>query len=192
MFRYTPGDENWSASKLLGEHVSGSAVRSICCVSEIHVFASEANAISDGRNRQVVDTDNGENPFLLISVGAKRVLTSWLLRNRRLDKEEALADQQYSEIGSSNKPSAGVPTSMSFQWLSTDMPAKYSSSHKYPEDAEKLVGAAENVSSTKVDAKSHFQGKGKMDIKHCLGDKYEDDWRYMAVTAFLVKYAGSR
>ncbi|XP_075641415.1 uncharacterized protein LOC142613103 isoform X1 [Castanea sativa] len=190
--RYTPDVENWSASKFLGEHVSGSAVRSICCVSEIHVFASETNTISDGRNRQVVDTDNGENPFLLISVGAKRVLTSWLLRNRRLDKEEALADQQYSEIGSSNKPSAGVSSSMSFQWLSTDMPAKYSSSHKYPEDAEKLVGAAENVSSTKVDAISHFQGKGKMDIKPCLGDKYEDDWRYMAVTAFLVKYAGSR
>lgn len=187
--RYTPGVENWSASKLLGEHVSGSAVRSICAVSEIHIFASEATNISDGRNRQIVDTDNGENPFLLISVGAKRVLTSWLLRNRRLDKkEEALADQQYSEIGNSNKPSPGVSSSMTFQWLSTDMPAKYSSSHKYPEGIEKIDGATENVSGTKVDARS----EGKMVIKSCLGDKYEDDWRYMAVTAFLVKCAGSR
>jgi hypothetical protein len=171
---------------LLGEHVGGSAVRSIRPVSEIHIVASEVTDIPDGRDRQIADTENRENPFLLISVGAKRVLTSWLLRNRGLDKEETLADQKYHETGNSDKLSSGVSSSMSFQWLSTDMPAKYSSSHKCPEDIEKVFGATENVSSTEVGARSHFVEKGKMDIK------YEDDWRYLAVTAFLVKCAGSR
>lgn len=174
--------ENWSASKLLGEHVGGSAVRSICFVSEIHMVASEDTDIPDGRSRQTAGAGSGENPFLLISVGAKRVLTSWLLRNRKHK------DQQHSETGNGCKPSSGESSSMSFQWLSTDMPARYSSSDYYPEDLEKVVGATEHVDNTKDGARSFFPGKGKMGIT----SGFEDDWRYLAVTAFLVKCAGSR
>ncbi|KAG6619439.1 uncharacterized protein LOC122317079 isoform X2 [Carya illinoinensis] len=188
--RYTADVANWSASKLLGEHVGGSAVRSICFASEVHIVASEDTNIPDGRSRQTAGAGSGENPFLLISVGAKRVLTSWLLRNRK-HKEETV-DQQYGETGNSCKPSSGESSSMSFQWLSTDMPARYSSSDYYPEEMEKVVSATENVHGTKVGARSFFRGKGKMDITSGFGDKYEDDWRYLAVTAFLVKCPDSR
>lgn len=34
--------------------------------------------------------------------------------------------------------------------------------------------------------------KGEGYSKISYDDKYEDDWRYLAVTAFLVKCAGSR
>ncbi|CAB4278416.1 unnamed protein product [Prunus armeniaca] len=45
--RYMPGVENWSASKLLGEHVGGSAMRSICCVSKISIVPSDVTNIPD-------------------------------------------------------------------------------------------------------------------------------------------------
>ncbi|BFG29943.1 hypothetical protein CerSpe_162180 [Prunus speciosa] len=45
--RYMPGVENWSASKLLREHVGGSAVRSICLVSKISIVPSDATNIPD-------------------------------------------------------------------------------------------------------------------------------------------------
>ncbi|XP_021812747.1 uncharacterized protein LOC110755775 isoform X2 [Prunus avium] len=188
--RYMPGVENWSASKLLGEHVGGSAVRSICSVSKISIVPSDVTNIPDMRNGQNAATENRETPVLLISVGAKRVLTSWLLRSRKVDKKE----EQHNITGNSNKVSLQESSSMSFQWLSTDMPAKYSSAHKFPENKEKKVGLAANVSSAEAEAisMSLSSEKGKMELRSGIKDKYEDDWRYLAVTAFLVKCAGSR
>ncbi|KAL6279129.1 hypothetical protein ACE6H2_016010 [Prunus campanulata] len=70
------GVENWSASKLLGEHVGGFTVRSICSVTKISVVPSNVTDIPDMRNGQNAAMDNRETPILLISVGAKCVLTS--------------------------------------------------------------------------------------------------------------------
>ncbi|KAL5859325.1 hypothetical protein ACOSQ4_000621 [Xanthoceras sorbifolium] len=193
--RYSPGVENWSASKLLGEHVGGSAVKSICCVSEIHVIHSFVNNINEEINRQKADLEVKENPFLLISVGAKRVLTSWLLRNRRIDKVDETPDgQNHDGVGNGYDPSDRASSSLSFQWLSTDMPTKNSSIHGKTKDIEKMVGIARNVASVNLDAKteSNFLESRETESKTCLGSKYEDDWRYMAVTAFLVKLPGSR
>ncbi|XP_062084393.1 uncharacterized protein LOC133790668 isoform X2 [Humulus lupulus] len=186
--RYTPGVENWSESKLLGEHVGGSAVRSICYTSKIHMISSDLAKSTTARNEDDVFGENIENPFLLISVGAKRVLTSWLLRNRNLYKtESALAGEQHKATGNGN--SSEVSSSMSFQWLSTDMPPKYSSSDKYTKSIGKGIGLVENLSGMKADEGTE---DGKMELKSCPRDKCEDDWRYLAVTAFLVKCAGSR
>ncbi|KAM2685571.1 hypothetical protein FF1_047268 [Malus domestica] len=189
--RYTPGVENWSASKLLGEHVGGSAVRSICCVSKLYIVPSDAASI----NEKNAAAENRETPVLLISVGAKRVLTSWLLRSNKVNKkDEILSDQQHNITGNGNKVLSQESSSMSFQWLSTDMPVKYSSNPKFPDNIGKKIGLAGNVSTEDADAGSRLVSskKGNMEFKSSVKDKYEDDWRYLAVTAFLVKCAGSR
>ncbi|XP_024018186.1 uncharacterized protein LOC21397028 [Morus notabilis] len=186
--RYSAGFESWSESKLLGEHVGGSAVRSICSVSKIHVLSADMTNVPDGRKGQDFSEEGKEFPFLLISVGAKRVLTSWVLRNRKLSKtEHTLAGEQHNETG--NRSLLETSSSMTFQWLSTDMPPKYSSSNKYAANIGKLNGVAEDTSSIKADVETE---EGKMQLKSYNRAKCEDDWRYLAVTAFLVKCAGSR
>ncbi|TQE01350.1 hypothetical protein C1H46_013030 [Malus baccata] len=180
---YTPGVENWSASKLLGEHVGGSAVRSICCSSKLYIVPSDTANIN-GKNAAA---ENRETPVLLISVGAKRVFTSWLLRSYKVNKkDETLSDQRHNITGNGNKVLLQESTSMSFQWLSTDMPVKYSSNPKFPENVGNDSTAETNAGSRLLSSE-----KGNIELKSSLKDKYEDDWRYLAVTAFLVKCAGS-
>lgn len=163
-------------------------MRSICYVSKIHVISSDATNSTTGRNEQNASGENKESPFLLISVGAKRVLTSWLLRNRDIYKvADTPTGEQHNATGNDN--SSEVPSSMSFQWLSTDMPPKFSSSNKCRENTGKIIGLAENTSSMKAGEGTE---DGKMELKSYTRDKCEDDWRYLAVTAFLVKCAGSR
>ncbi|KAJ6686773.1 WD REPEAT PROTEIN [Salix purpurea] len=70
--RYVPGVEGWFTSKLLGEHVGGSAVRSICPVSKMHIIASDLTNLSDWTKRQNTCAGDIDNPFLLISVGSKQ------------------------------------------------------------------------------------------------------------------------
>ncbi|KAL4572190.1 hypothetical protein LXL04_018959 [Taraxacum kok-saghyz] len=119
------GIDKWSSSRLLGEHVGGSAVRSLCCVLKVHIV--DETDTSQGRA-------SNDEELLLISVGAKRVITAWKRK--------------------SNKSS-----SMSFQWLSSDLPTRNrGSGNKAPSQVDGL----------------------------------ENDWRYLAVTAFLVKFSGSR
>ncbi|TKY61668.1 WD repeat-containing protein 6 [Spatholobus suberectus] len=189
---YSPGIENWSMSKLLGEHVGGSAVRSICCVSKVHTISSETGDVPDGRIELNAAVEKKDNPTLLISVGAKRVLTSWILKNRRLDnKNDFLTDYQYNSEGVDDLFLSSLSSSMTFQWLSTDMPAKYSIAHNTPENNVEKIGVAENVSNTNNDARmgSLISESGMANL---IRDKHEDDWRYLAVTAFLVKCSGSR
>ena len=70
---------------------------------------------------------------------------------------------------------------MSFQWLSTDMPPKYSSANKGRGINGKEISIAKNVSNGKDDVKTE---KGKVELKSCIENKCEDDWRYLAVTAY--------
>ncbi|XP_022757740.1 uncharacterized protein LOC111304949 isoform X3 [Durio zibethinus] len=188
--RFTPETENWSASKLLGKHIGGSAVRSICFVSKTHIIPSDVSRMHGLEKGQNATSDGKQNPCLLVSVGAKRVLTSWLLRSRRLDeKEEIYPGQKHNRFETGYTPTVQC-SSMSFRWLSTDMPIKSPSTG----GREKILSTAKKVSSLNNDAKttSTFIEKGETESKTCLGNKYEDDWRYLAVTAFLVKCAGSR
>lgn len=180
-------------SKLLGEHVGGSAVRSICCVSKLHTFSSDTTDVPNGRSEVNASDKDKDSPTLLISVGAKRVITSWLLKTTSRDsKNDFLTDHQYNSKGVDDKFVSSLSSSMTFQWLSTDMPAKYSTTYKYPENnVKKVVGVAENVSNTKTDAEPGSLVPDR-EMMNSTRDKHEDDWRYLAVTAFLVKCAGSR
>ncbi|KAF3567130.1 hypothetical protein DY000_02010826 [Brassica cretica] len=168
--RYASEFGNWSTSELLGEHVGGSAVRSVCCVSNMHIIASDIPDI--GGEDSVMD--DIESPCLLISVGAKRVLTSWLLRNGRQNKKgESLVSDNGDDRASSDV------SSVTFQWLATDMPTKSKKIEKSP----KLDVVEEDTSVNVTESRSNsYQGR----------ENYEDDWRYMATTAFLVKCVGSR
>lgn len=191
--RYIPGVEGWLTSKLLGEHVGGSAVRSICSVSKMHIIASDLTNLSDWTKRQNTCAGDMDNPFLLISVGAKRVLTSWLLRDRNLDKENVFIEQEKMENENGYKPSSEVSSLMSFKWLSTDMPPRNSSSRGKTKVAENIQGITKEL-NVNIDVTSGplLLEKGEGYSKISYDDKYEDDWRYLAVTAFLVKCAGSR
>ncbi|KAI5444439.1 hypothetical protein KIW84_012896 [Lathyrus oleraceus] len=64
---YSPGIENWSTSKLLVEHVGGSAVRSICCVSKLHTIPSAVIIVPDDKSEQNVADVDKYNPTFLIS-----------------------------------------------------------------------------------------------------------------------------
>ncbi|XP_014496090.1 uncharacterized protein LOC106757805 isoform X1 [Vigna radiata var. radiata] len=187
---YSPGTENWSMSKLLGEHVGGSAVRSICCVSKVHTISSDMGDVPHGRIELNAAVEKKDNPTLLISVGAKRVLTSWLLKNTRLDiKNDFVINHQHKSEGDDDCFLSSLSSSMTFQWLSTDMPAKYSITRDTPKNnVQKIVGVAENVSHTNNDA-GLISESGMANL---IRDKHEDDWRYLAVTAFLVRCSGSR
>ncbi|KAB2052554.1 hypothetical protein ES319_A12G129200v1 [Gossypium barbadense] len=189
--RFAPEMENWSASKLLGEHVGGSAFRSICFVSKTQIIPSVVSSTPGLEKGQNDTSDGKQNPCLLVSVGAKRVLTTWLLRNRSLDEEEEIyPEQKLNRCETRCKPTVKQCSSMSFRWLSTNMPIRSPSM----EGREKTVSAANKISSLDSDAKtgSTFIEKEGTKSKTCLVNKYEDDWRYLAVTAFLVKCAGSR
>lgn len=158
--RYDPSLENWTASKLLGEHVGGSAVRSICCVSKMNIYVADSANVPFGTNLEDVDS-----PFLLISVGAKRVLTAW---KQNLKNKESLPYGEDNRTKSDFHYKSELSTPMPFQWLSTDMPIRSSTTRG-------------NKNSTEI-----------MDSADPLADKYENDWRYLAVTAFLVKPPDSR
>ncbi|CAN8248111.1 unnamed protein product [Cochlearia groenlandica] len=174
--RYASEFGNWSTSELLGEHVGGSAVRSVCCVSNIYMITSDIpNLNAPGQDSPVEDS---ESHCLLISVGAKRVVTSWLLRPGRQNKK---GESFISDNGHSRASSEG--SSVTFQWLATDMPTKSSHSCKKIEKTQKLERVQEDACAAVTELESRPYNER---------DNCEDDWRYMAATAFLVKCVGSR
>ncbi|KAI3905302.1 hypothetical protein MKX01_039993 [Papaver californicum] len=189
--RYTPDSESLFASKLLGEHVGGSAVRSISFVSKIYSAAVDQTYMTQECRSSVDDRDN---QLLLISVGAKRVLTSWLLQNRSADKEKTLVNELLVKDENRSKPQSRTFSSMSFQWLSTDMPSRFSSTHRGGKGPRGSVEAGENASNNGSGAPSGspFSENCELEVKSNVMDKNENDWRYMAVTAFLVKGADCR
>lgn len=142
----------------------------------MHMIASDIPNLRD-MCEQDSAVDDSESPCLLISVGAKRVVTSWLLRNGRQNKrgESCISDNGH------NRASSEV-SSVTFQWLATDMPTKSSRPCGKIEQSPKLEGTEEDTTAnvTKLGSNSNER------------ENYEDDWRYMASTAFLVKCVGSR
>ncbi|BFG39861.1 hypothetical protein CerSpe_261350 [Prunus speciosa] len=66
---------------------------------------SNVTNIPDMRNGQNAAIENIETPVLLISVCAKRVLTSLLLRSRKVDKKE----EEHNITGNSNKSFKRIP-----------------------------------------------------------------------------------
>ncbi|KAI0504458.1 hypothetical protein KFK09_015410 [Dendrobium nobile] len=179
--------ESWRESKLLGEHIGGSAVRSICFTSKIYSIGAGQTFCSVN---DVLDCSKIE-PLLLISVGAKQVLTSWILRYQNADLTEQHLDTRVSETAycSSN----GKHSPISFQWLATHTPSNNACARrrlkKLPETTEHR-NASPIVSDAKPEA-SIVENIEQNSISASL-DINENDWRYLAVTAFLVKHVDSR
>ncbi|PIA37960.1 hypothetical protein AQUCO_02900069v1 [Aquilegia coerulea] len=192
--RYAPDGQNWFASKLLGEHVGGSAVRSICFVSKMYKTAVDKIYKFDSKYECNSALDETEIPSLLISVGAKRVLTSWLLRKRKLSNSRKLGCGDIRGSENNFNQSQRASTSMSFQWLSTDMPSKFSSTRKTMENREKPIVQGKNATNVMDGpaSETHVAETNKLESKSLPVDKNGDDWRYLAVTAFLVRGADSR
>lgn len=183
---------SWCESKLLGEHVGGSAVRSLCFIPKIYTFRCETYNGS-GKCTYHPSVPRKDDQFLLISVGSKQVLTSWLFQNKTPDSELAnlngiLAGSEFRSV-----PSKQDFSSISFQWLSTHMPPKFSSSQQR---AKKLMEILEKEKPSTVECtpfgSSHSAENRKQKIKSAFIDQTENDWRYLAVTAFLVKHTDSR
>lgn len=108
--------------------------------------------------------------------------TTWLLRKRHGD---ASADGLENEYGS-HKSSSGHISSMSFKWLSSDMPVTCVRAKKKALNNRNLVRPSdEGPSSGSVSASTEMELK-----QH--GDMHDNDWRYLAVTSFLVDVAESR
>ncbi|KAL6968709.1 hypothetical protein U1Q18_034503 [Sarracenia purpurea var. burkii] len=159
----------------------------------MHKTAADVTALPKGINRQNVVMEDQENPCLLISVGAKRVLTCWKQKNRTKNlKEAAVATNPENGTGSGFNSSSGMLSSVSFQWLSTDMPIKYCSTREIKANTDKEAGTSENVVGSDASYLLPFLENRKKESKSCIEDNFENDWRYLAVTAFLVEVAYSR
>ncbi|KAL1553047.1 hypothetical protein AAHA92_13772 [Salvia divinorum] len=193
--RYELGTGNWLSSQHLGEHVGGSAVRAICAVSKMHVFMPDPSNIPNVVYRQN-EIVNGRDPFILISVGAKRVVTAW---KQTVTTVKNRVDAMSSEMNKNNEnnssgSSAATMSSLSFQWLSTDMPLRHNSNMKRqdsnnvsetPEDG--TVAASDAIPCESVSPECRNTEPNLYPV-----DNFENDWRYLDVTAFIVKEAGSR
>ncbi|KAK9704720.1 hypothetical protein RND81_07G007200 [Saponaria officinalis] len=179
---YDHDTENWALSNLLGEHVGGSAVRSLCFVSKIHSVEAKVVEAVNGTFDIESSSENNDRPRLLISVGAKRVLTSWLLRSRRISESDASANGLENNNGDFNSSPRDL-SSMSFKWLSTDMPVKSLCSRKKVQDVVGRFDAVPNANYASTPTEMEL-------LQH--EDTHDDDWRYLAVTAFLVNVAQSR
>ncbi|KAG9444066.1 hypothetical protein H6P81_015406 [Aristolochia fimbriata] len=157
--RYASSTRSWLTSKYLGEHVGGSAVKSLCFISKIYTFRNEHLNTSYNQNIEHPSKDSQDCQMLLISVGAKQVLTSWALRKEGNQKKDlfSMASQNLENIA--------------FKWLSSHMPPKFSSSRK-------------NLKTVEM--------KQEVASKLVVWEHNENDWRYLAVTAFLVRSPGCR
>lgn len=171
--------ENWSFSQHLGEHVGGSAVRSVCFVSKMHVFMPESIGIPNifhGKKETLEDKD----PYILVSVGAKRVVTAW----------KQIVMEKQNENNFTNSSGAAM-SSLTFQWLSTDMPFRHPSYNKR-QNTKEVLKTNGGIINTTSDAISIESVSPKIETMEPPEDHLENDWRYLVVTAFLVREAGSR
>ncbi|KAL3380551.1 hypothetical protein AABB24_000941 [Solanum stoloniferum] len=179
--RYASETENWSASKLLGEHVGGSAVRSIFFVSRLHRMVLDANDVHESVKSEKWFLKDPEDCSLLISVGAKRVVTAWKQKSKMRIREDGTLDTECNI--KNDLHFHGSSSSASFQWLSTDMPTRERNNGK--QQNKKVSGTVENGGSFSSEDKRSYS-------ESCLPDIFENDWRYLAVTAFLVQVTGIR
>lgn len=145
-------------------------MRSIYFIRKIYTFGSYTSRTSSKCTYQS-SANSYKDQYLLISVGSKQVLTTWVLQN--------------SIEGQSSKNTSDHPknhsSSVSFQWLATHMPQKFANCRK---SVGKSMAMSDEGSSSTIqsDQLSALSSTNQMD----------NDWRYLAVTAFLLKHADSR
>lgn len=161
----TGSSGKWHSSKLLGEHVGGSAVRATCFIPKTYTvtYKSCNHNLNDISDDTAVEKDE---TFLLISVGSKQVLTTWILQPRNAENSQVCP----SGLDIDSKR---IDSAMSFQWLTTHMPPKL------PRNGLKsghIKQSVEEGNSSVV--------QPTMDVI----DHMQNDWRYLSVTAFHLKH----
>jgi len=141
----------------------------------------DANDVHESVNSEKWFLEDPEDCSLLISVGAKRVVTAWKQKSKMRIREDGTLDTECNI--KNDLHFHGSSSSASFQWLSTDMPTRERNNGK--QQNKKVSGTVKNGGSFSSEDKRSYS-------ESCLPDIFENDWRYLAVTAFLVQVAGIR
>ncbi|KAH9318915.1 hypothetical protein KI387_020684, partial [Taxus chinensis] len=187
-----------SVSLLLGEHVGGSAVRSITTVSKVYSLQLE------GHTKQHILTygmENKDSPLLLLSVGAKQVLTSWLLKwvNESEDCDVNELSTKFNPANTLNfeKYPSEIHYAISFRWLSTYMQPRFHKPLKKLGCEKKYChtnGSIPRMGMPEVVTKDE-SGQDEVcgeKLKPVIDEETQDDWRYLAVTSFMVQATDPR
>jgi hypothetical protein len=162
----------WCSSKLLGEHVGGSAVRATCFVQKGYTSLDKSCNIIPNGNSDDTLVKNKDNISLLISVGSKQVLTTWVLQPKVAENRHICS----SGLDVDSKQSLKGDSAMTFQWLSTHMPPKLTNRLK-----------TGNVKNNNEEGDSSM-----MQPNQFIVDQLENDWRYLSVTAFLLEHPSTK
>jgi hypothetical protein len=122
-YRYSASHAGrWCSSKMLGEHVGGSAVRDTCFITKTYTLIDKS-CNSSGSSGNIL-VENEETTFLLISVGSKQVLTTWILQPRIVENRQVCSGGRDLDSKQSAECSVNGDSAVTFQWLSTHMPPK--------------------------------------------------------------------
>jgi hypothetical protein len=155
---------------MLGEHVGGSAVRDTCFIAKTYTLLDKS-CNSSGSSGNIL-VENEDTTFLLISVGSKQVLTTWILQPRIAENRQGCSGGLDLDTKQSLECSDNGDSALTFQWLSTHMPPKLTTNRL----------KAGHV-------KRNFEeGNSSAQPNLAIMDQMENDWRYLSVTAFLLKH----
>ncbi|BFI34384.1 hypothetical protein AXG93_2278s1330 [Marchantia polymorpha subsp. ruderalis] len=192
--------EQLDANSVLGDHVGGSAVRSLTLVDKIHSLGKGLDLTRDpGERLESCSGDGGRSDTrqFLFSAGAKEVLTCWLLDwlPETLDGEEPYVGKEKtghtppSAYENLQDVIAFNSSNFTSQWLSTRMPQR----KRLPassRDGEDSSAEFKNLSNLVTQlATEDDDEKGDTGIAMKVDD---DDHRYLAMTAFAVRCAITR
>ncbi|KAM0926475.1 hypothetical protein ACQ4PT_003535 [Festuca glaucescens] len=164
----------WCSSKMLGEHVGGSAVRDTCFITKTYTLIDKS-CNSSGSSGNIL-VENEETTFLLISVGSKQVLTTWILQPRIVENRQVCSGGRDLDSKQSAECSDNGDSAVTFQWLSTHMPPKLTTNRL------KAVHVKQNFE----------EGNSSAQPNLAIMDQMENDWRYLSVTAFLLKHPATK
>uniref|UniRef100_A0ACD5X133 Uncharacterized protein n=1 Tax=Avena sativa TaxID=4498 RepID=A0ACD5X133_AVESA len=164
----------WCSSKMLGEHVGGSAVRDTCFIAKTYTLIDKSCKSGDSSDNILVE--NMDTTFLLISVGSKQVLTTWILQTRITENRQVCSSGPDLDTKQSLECSGNGDSAVTFQWLSTHMPPK-------------LTTKACHVKQTFEEGKER---NCSAQPNPAIMDQMENDWRYLSVTAFLLKHPATK
>lgn len=144
---------NLESCLLLGEHTGGSAVRALTVVQGVQTSVHYQPPYI--RNLAVSKTD----PVLLLSVGAKEVLTCWLLEWKQDFVEDTVTE------------------ALSSKWLCSYAPPR---SHKLPRKRDKAAKKDDKAAD-----KSLVEEKQSIEESR-IATNDDDDLRFLAVTATSI------
>lgn len=157
---------------LLSEHTGGSAVRAVTLVTLIQE--------NQPRTSQNTGEKCTQDPLLLLSVGAKQVLTCWLLEWGKGSDSKCSSNDKMTTRSTSHgvvDPIEEIPVeqSLSSKWLTS-----YTPRTSHPSKSNEITPKSNNIQG------SIEKGKEKPTREGSRRGVEEDDLRFLALTAFSV------